>query len=144
LPVDPIAPCGESGGPNEVWEFGPEAFAAISTVMHIREQIRTYVMEQMDVASFNGTPVMRPLWFDFPEDPGCVAIEDQFMFGPLYMVAPVLEYQARSRHVYFPKATNVVWYHWFTGNTYQAGTTVTNFPAPLNTFPLFIKRAVTN
>jgi len=132
--------CGRSGGPNEIWEFGNEAYDAIATVLKIREQLRPYIMAQMDIASLNGTPVMRPLWFDFPDDPNCAKIDDQLMFGPSYMIAPVLELHARSRPVYFPLVKEAVWVHWFTENTYQPGTTVQNFSSPLATFPLFIKR----
>lgn len=138
VPADPNSEtCGFSGGPNEVWDFGATAFESISIVMKIREQIRPYIMTQMELASFNGTPVMRPLWFDFPNDPNVANIEDQFMFGPDYMVAPVLVYQARSRSVYFPNGAT--WVHWFTGELYQGGTLNSNFAAPLDSFPLFIR-----
>ncbi len=49
--------CGFSGGPNEVWEFGTTALDAITIVMRIREQLRPYIMEQMELASKYGTPV---------------------------------------------------------------------------------------
>jgi len=133
--------CMRSGSPNEVWSFGDPAYKAISTVIHIREQLRGYIMDQMDIAALNGTPVMRPLWFDFPNDPNCVTIEDQLMFGPKYMVAPVLVYKDRQRSVYFPQAgANKVWVHWFTRATYVSGSTVSRFSTPLDTFPLFFLR----
>lgn len=36
--------------------------------MLLREQMRPYLMEQMKKAHESGTPVMRPLFYDFPED----------------------------------------------------------------------------
>ena len=47
-------------------------------------------MKQMKLASAKGTPPMRPLFFDFPDDDDCNAMDDQFMFGPDLLVAPVL------------------------------------------------------
>jgi len=138
VPPDPdSSTCGFSGGPNEVWEFGDTAFEAIAIVMKIREQLRPYIMQQMTLASLNGTPVMRPLWFDFPNDPNTFPVEDQLMFGPDYMVAPVLEYQARNRTVYLPNGAN--WIHWFTGQQYTGGQTLSEFAVPLDTIALFVK-----
>ena len=77
----------------------------------------------------------RPLFFDFPDDPAAVAVDDSFMFGPDYLVAPVLELGARNRTVYFPAAAGVCWRHFFAGTTHQAGVAVV--PAPLDQFPLF-------
>ena len=42
---------------------------------------------QVALLASAGTPVMRPLWFDFAADEAASAVEDQFMFGPTYMVA---------------------------------------------------------
>jgi len=126
--------CGFTCGNNEVWMFGDTAYEIIKSVMLLREQFRPYIMTQMQLASSKGTPIMRPLWFDFPKDPGCQQIDDQFMFGPDYMVAPVLEYQARSRQVYFPSGGN--WVDYFTQTTYNGGSTV-NVAAPLERFPLY-------
>jgi alpha-D-xyloside xylohydrolase len=137
VPADPNSPCGFSGGPNEVWDFGDTAFEAISIVMKIREQLRPYIMQQMQVASLKGTPVMRPVWFDFPKDQNTFQIDDQFMFGPDYLVAPVLVYQARSRNVYLPAGAN--WVHWFTGQQYTGGQTLNNFAVPLNAMALFVR-----
>ena len=65
-----------------------------------REQLRPYVMEQYQAAATHGTPVMRPLFFDFWLDPAAAAVDDQLMFGsvqPIYMSTYV------HRHVYTPE-----------------------------------------
>ena len=49
------------------------------------------------LAAEKGTPPMRPLFFDFPDDPACASVDDQFMFGPDLLVAPVLQQGATSR-----------------------------------------------
>ena len=72
----------DSGGPNEVWSFGDEAYAILKEMLFLRERLRPYIMVQMKLAHEKGIPPMRPLFFDFPKDDGCYKIEDTFMFGP--------------------------------------------------------------
>lgn len=45
---------------------------------------------------------MRPLFYDFPHDSEAWSIEDEFMFGPDLLIAPVLYEGARERNVYLP------------------------------------------
>ncbi|MGH7951417.1 MAG: hypothetical protein ACREFE_05805 [Limisphaerales bacterium] len=47
-------------------------------------------MEQMKLASRKGTPPMRPLFFDFADDKKCAKVDDQFLFGPDLLGAPIL------------------------------------------------------
>ena len=56
-------------------------------MMQIREQLRPYVMEQYEAAAADGTPIMRPLFFDFHNDTASQTVNDQQMFGPDYLVA---------------------------------------------------------
>ena len=72
--------CGQDAS-NEVWMFGNESEAAIVTVMRMREQMRPYVTEQYEAASAEGTPIMRPLFFDFHDDQASQQVDDQQMFG---------------------------------------------------------------
>jgi alpha-D-xyloside xylohydrolase len=108
-----------SGAPNEIWSYGEEAYRIMSRYLAIRERIRPYIKKHMDIASKDGTPVMRPLFYDFPNDPRCYTIEDQFMFGPDLLIAPVLEPGAKSRRVYLPEGS--VWTDALTGKTYKGG-----------------------
>lgn len=62
--LNPDGYCG-SGGPNEVWSFGEEAYEIIRRYMYVREELKPYIMKQMKLASEDGTPVMRPLFYDF-------------------------------------------------------------------------------
>ena len=82
---------------------------------------------------------MRPLFYDFPNDVDAWKIDDQFMLGPRLLAAPVLEYSARSRTVYFPQGGSTTeWVHRFTNVSYAPGSTVV-VPAPLDHFPLFTR-----
>jgi len=55
-----------TGGPNEVWSFGDEAYGIIREQLAIRERLRPYVMDQMAAAAATGVPPMRALFLEFP------------------------------------------------------------------------------
>lgn len=58
-----------SGAENEVWSFGKEAFEICKKYLNLRERMKPYIARLMKEAHEKGTPVMRPLFYDFPEDP---------------------------------------------------------------------------
>jgi alpha-D-xyloside xylohydrolase len=125
-----------SGGPNEVWSYGDEAYGILSELLFLRERLKPYILEQMRVASANGTPPMRPLWFDDPGDEEAWTVDDQFAFGPDVVVAPVEEHGARSRRVYLPRRSQ--WRHVHTGELY-AGGEWHEVAAPLEAIPVFVR-----
>ena len=133
--LNPDGYCG-SGGPNEVWSFGEEAYEIIRRYMYVREELKPYIMKQMKLASEDGTPVMRPLFYDFCGDKNVYDIGDEYMFGPDLLVAPVVELGARKRMVYLPEGCR--WKDAGTGMVYDGRTRI-EADAPLDTIPLFLK-----
>jgi len=124
------------GGPNEVWSFGETAYNIIRELMFLRERLRPYIMDQMRLASEHGVPPMRPVFFDFPGDERCWSVDDQFMFGPDLLVAPVLHEGARSREVYLPVGTS--WTDVWTGQVFEGGRQIAA-DAPLERIPLYLR-----
>ena len=122
-----------SGAENEVWSYGEEVYEICKKYMELRETLRPYVRGLMQEAHEKGTPVMRPLFYDFPDDPKAWEIEDQYMFGSDILVAPILHADERERTLYLPKGS---WKHLFTGEVYEGGATVT-VAAPLDQLPVF-------
>ena len=125
-----------SGSFNEVWSFGEEAYPILVKYMERRESMRPYVRELMHEAHEKGTPLMRAMFYEFPNDPDCVGLKDQYMFGSRYLVAPVMEPGMRSRSVYLPEGR---WLDVDTGTVYEGKQTVT-VDAPLERMPVFEKR----
>jgi alpha-D-xyloside xylohydrolase len=79
---------------------------------------------------------MRGLVMDFAADKKAWAIDDEYMFGPAFLAAPVTEYKARERKVYLP--AGATWYDFYTGRTVQGGQTITA-AAPYERMPLFVR-----
>jgi len=127
---------GLTGGPNEVWSFGDEAYAIISDLLRVRERLTPYILVQMNGAAATGVPPMRPIWFDYPHDERAWQIEDEFLFGPDVLVAPIAELGARARHVYLPAGAN--WQDATTGAVLPGGDGY-DVDAPLERIPVFIR-----
>ena len=125
-----------SGAPNEVWSFGPEVETILSKYLFLREGMKPYITGLMEQAHEKGTPVMRPLFYDFPEDQKAWEVEDQYLFGPDVLVKPVTEAGCRSVSVYLPAGAD--WTNAWTGRRFQGGQTVT-VDSPLEQIPLFTK-----
>ena len=123
-----------SGSDNEVWSFGEEAYPILEKYMHRREALRPYVRQLMAEAHENGTPLLRGMYYEFPDDPACDLLQDQYMFGSRYLAAPVMEAGARSRSVYFPAGT--AWKNVETGEIITGGQRV-DVAAPLDVIPVF-------
>ena len=98
--------------------------------------MKPYLMAQMALASEKGIPVMRPLFFDFPQDLTVYTVEDQFMFGPNVLVAPVLHEGKRQRHLYLPAGE--AWLDAWTGQRFAGGQWITAV-APLEKVPVYFR-----
>lgn len=125
-----------SGQDNEVWSFGEENYQILSKYLFIRERLRPYIRECMRAASESGAPVMRPLFYDFPEDKICWEIEDSYMFGPDLLVSPVMSAGASEREIYLPAGST--WMDAYTKKTYDGGQKIT-VPAPIDIIPVMIR-----
>ncbi len=124
-----------SGNDNEVWSFGDHNYPILVKYMHRREELRSYVRGLMREAHEAGTPLLRAMFYEFPEDGNCTALQDQYMFGDQYLVAPVMAPGARSRSVYFPAGQ---WRNVDTGEVVSGGQRLT-VPAPLEVIPVYEK-----
>ena len=91
-----------SGDLNEIWSFGERDFEILKEILRLRENLRPYIGKQMKTASERGWPVMRPMFFAYPEDEACWSAEDQYFFGDDILFAPILEQGATARRVYVP------------------------------------------
>jgi alpha-D-xyloside xylohydrolase len=134
---DPRTPTSyaQTGGPNEVWSYGEEAYEIIAGLLRLRERLRPYIHEQMRVAARTGLPPMRPLFVDFPTDAPSWTVDDEFLFGPDVLVAPITEPGAREREVYLPPGS---WVDAATGVEHEGGTTVV-VAAPIERIPVFVR-----
>ena len=127
-----------SGADNEVWSYGDEVYEVCKRYLTLRERMKPYISELMRQAHETGAPVMRTLFYEFPEDPRCWEVEDAYLFGADLLVAPVTEAGAQSRLVYLPAGAS--WTDAWTGERLEGGQTIVA-AAPPDIIPVFFRDA---
>ncbi|MGY1670853.1 glycoside hydrolase family 31 protein [Geodermatophilus sp. SYSU D00710] len=121
--------------PREPWEFGAEVEAVVRRFVELRYRLLPYLWTESVAAGRTSLPVVRPLLLEFPEDPVCADVDDQYLLGDRLLVAPVLEQGARSRRVYLPPGT---WVDPATGEATSGGGFRT-VDAPLDVVPMWLR-----
>lgn len=120
--------------PREPWEFGPDAEGIYTFYTWLRQNLLGYIVDAAAEASRTGMPIMRSMAFAFPECADVAASEDQYMFGPAVLVAPMLT-PGTTRRVCLPPAGGN-WVDFWSGATLAPGWHDT--PAPMERIPLFL------
>ena len=100
----------------------------------MRERLRPYIEKHMRIAAEKGYPVMRPMFFDFPEDAVCWTLGEQYMFGDDILFAPVVHRGQTVKTVYLPAGE---WILTKTGTRYTQGTW--EIPVAIDEFVAFVK-----
>ncbi len=126
----------EFGSPDqEPWSYGA-AFEKINRrSIELRYRLLPYIYSQFYQASRTGVPIMRPLFFDFPDDKNTFWNERDFLFGDAFLVAPVLWPGSVTRDVRLPRGE---WYDYWTGEKYT-GPVMVRADAPIDRIPLFVR-----
>lgn len=92
-----------TGGDNEIWSFGENNTPILEKYIRLREQLRPYTRRLMQEAHELGRPVMRAMFYEFPQDEKCWELQDEYMYGDALLIAPVMYKDTFSRKVYLPK-----------------------------------------
>jgi alpha-D-xyloside xylohydrolase len=80
-----------AAGPNEFWRFGNATAARLVATISLRYRLVPYIQALAANVTAHGAPPQRPLFYDFPGDAQAWAVDDQFMFGPRYLVCKNVE-----------------------------------------------------
>jgi hypothetical protein len=93
-----------------------------------------YIAREAESAAAHGTPLMRALLLDHPDDPVAWPITDQYRFGRSLLIAPVVEEGATTRTLYLPAGA---WIDFWTGERYDGARWIT-VDAPWDRIPVFV------
>jgi len=124
---------------REIYEIAagdPAMYRSMEWYDRLRYRLMPYIYTLGADAHFKDGTIMRGLVMDFPADRNVWDINDQYLFGPAFLVAPVTEFKARSRKVYLPAGT--LWYDHYSGRSSRGGQTITA-DAPYERMPLFVR-----
>lgn len=117
------------------WTWGAVIERWVRDAIRLRYRLMPYLYATFLRAAETGAPVQRPLVFDHQYDPTVRDIDDEFLFGPDLLVAPVFEPGCTARQVYLPMGT---WYDWHSGEVVEGGT-FRVVPTPMQTIPIFAR-----
>ena len=126
-----------TGQSNELWSYGEENYRIMKKYYDIRISMHDYIKQLYDEASENGSPLIRTMFYEFPDDKKCWEMQDQYMFGSEYLVAPIFHLNEFEREVYLPEGR---WEDTRDGKVYEGGQTI-RAAAPIDSIPVFKKMA---
>lgn len=103
--------------PKEPWHYGESFTDAFRAAVELKYRLMPYVIAQAKESAANGWPLLRTLFFEFPDDPTSWLIEDEYFFGKDMLVAPLME-ETKGRLAYLPPGK---WLDYQTRRIYTGG-----------------------
>ena len=103
--------------PKEPWGYDEAFVDQFRRTIELKYTLMPYIYAQAVDSSAHGYPMLRTLFFEYPDDPTAWLIEDQYMLGSDLLVAPLIE-AGNSRRVYLPPGA---WIDYQSGNVYTGG-----------------------
>jgi len=103
------------------WAFDDEAVEVTRAFARLKNRLMPYLLSAADEAVEHGTPVLRPMYLEFPADLACRYLDRQYMLGGDLLVAPVMSASGEVSF-YLPDG---VWTSVLTGEQVSGGRWVT-------------------
>jgi alpha-D-xyloside xylohydrolase len=121
---------------TEPWHYGKTFQNAFALCLQNRYMLLPYIYSNAAAVSFEGSTLMRPLVFDFADDPEALKQKYEYMFGHALLVSPVVEAGVSEWPTYLPRNKGG-WYEMHTARHYDGGQTVTTEAADF--IPVFAR-----
>jgi alpha-glucosidase len=129
----------KAGGSINLPWMHPSVTAAVKRAIELRYRLLPYLWSLFERANQHQEPIIRPTFYDFPDDAQCLQDCDEFMLGRELLVAPVVEPGATTRRLYLPALPGGArWFDFETGHTFASGQWH-EVAAPLDRLPLFAR-----
>ena len=104
---------------REPWKQTKRVQDVIRDAINRRYDMIHYLYTTFWWATQDGGPILRPMWFEFPDETDLYTMDSQFMFGESMLVAPKIsqpgplsEWQEQEVNFYLPKSAT--WYNYYT------------------------------
>lgn len=118
--------------PKEPWEYSEKFLDIFRKSVELKYQLFPYIKQEAEESVKKGFPLMRTLFFEYPEDKIAWDIEDEYFFGSKILVAPLFEENQCTRDVYLPQGE---WVNFFSMETYEGGRYV---PIEMTELPILV------
>ena len=121
--------------PSEPVFWSEKTQDIVRTYMKLRYAMLPYNYTLAYLNATTGSPLMRPLFYQYSTDTTAISIEDQYLWGDNLLVAPVIKKGLTSRSIYLPEGK---WFDFHSGTEY-AGNSWLEFPLTIENIPVFAK-----
>ncbi|MDP4622287.1 MAG: alpha-glucosidase, partial [Hydrogenophaga sp.] len=116
----------------------PEVAESVKAAIELRYRLMPYLWACFEAASRDAVPIIRPTFYNFPDDDRCLLDCDEFMLGTNLLVAPVVELGATTRSLYLPSLPEGLGWIDFHSRQRCLGGQHHTVPAPWDRLPLFV------
>ena len=120
---------------QEPWCFGNKVLDIVRRYIRFRYRLLPYIYSLFWESHKTGIPIMRPLFLEFPDDEESYVIDDEFMFGPSMLVAPILGPENRRR-VYLPRG---LWLDFWDMRVVESSGACFDIKTGIDRIPIFIR-----
>jgi len=119
---------------RDPWLFGEDALRIFRRYARFRSRLVPYLYSYAWEAAETGTPLIRPMVLEFPDDPAGYAFDLQYCLGRELLVSPVVHTDGWVT-TYLPQGR---WMDWWTGTMHEGSTTIRR-QVPLEEIPLYVR-----
>jgi alpha-glucosidase len=116
---------GTNNEKRQPWVYEPVAEAAAKRAMRLRYDLMPYIYSNARVANETGIGVVRPLFWEFPNDEKCSEETSAWMFGDALLVSPIVEHGLPTHSFYLPQGK---WFDYSSGKPVHGGTEIAITP----------------
>jgi alpha-glucosidase len=130
---------GDLNDHRQPWVYGAQAEADAKAAIDLRYRLIPYMYAYEHQAHASGVGIVRPVFWDFPEDTARTAdLTDEWMFGDELLVAPIVAEGQEHRTIYLPPGE---WTDYFRGQRYEGGKDIVYSvdPQAWSDIPLFVR-----
>lgn len=121
---------------SEVARKDVATMAKAKNSVELRYQLMPYNYTLSFDNNQKGTPLMRPLFFEEPDNKNLTTVASSYFWGNDFLVTPITKSGIASTDIYFPKSSN--WFDFYTGEKHSAGTTE-NIKVSEDYIPTFVR-----
>jgi alpha-glucosidase len=117
------------------WAWGDVVLDLVREAVRLRYRLLPYIYATFVRSAETGAPVQRPLVFDYQYDPTVRDLDDEYLFGPDLLVAPVFGPGITARQVYIPEGS---WYDWHS-DALVGGKRYVHTATPMEHIPVYAR-----
>ncbi len=121
---------------SEVARKDIETMAKAKKLVELRYQLMPYNYTLSFENNQNGTPLMRPLFFEEPNNSALTTVTETYFWGANFLITPITKAATTATSVYFPKSNN--WFDFYSNEKHLAGT-IENITVSADYIPTFVR-----